>query len=158
MQYIIRYQSRDVIYPVLKGSGFVKRWGVSRTAYQNHCPLKRDILSLFIWCSCGKYNFEWLKYLLLALPGSRAVYFTRHRKSIIALTYCLCCVFLVTFFQIYTYLCFSYNKDILINDIYVISACTWTYILNTRDVLVSCPCVRTIFYDVFLPTFYEVYI
>ena len=28
---IIRYQSRDVIYPVLKGSGFVKRWGVSRT-------------------------------------------------------------------------------------------------------------------------------
>ena len=30
--HIIRYQSRDVIYPVLKGSGFAK-----------HCPLKRDI-------------------------------------------------------------------------------------------------------------------
>jgi hypothetical protein len=29
MVYIIRYQSWDVIYPVLKGSGFVKRWGVS---------------------------------------------------------------------------------------------------------------------------------
>ena len=26
---IIRYQSRDVIYPVLKDSGFVKRSGVS---------------------------------------------------------------------------------------------------------------------------------
>ena len=25
---IIRYQSRNVIYPVLEGSGFVKRWGV----------------------------------------------------------------------------------------------------------------------------------
>jgi hypothetical protein len=25
---IIRYQSQDVIYPVLKGSGFDKRWGV----------------------------------------------------------------------------------------------------------------------------------
>ena len=40
---IIRYQSRDVIYPVLKGSGFLKRSGVSRTVYQNDCPLKRDI-------------------------------------------------------------------------------------------------------------------
>jgi hypothetical protein len=27
----IRYQSRDVIYPVLKGSGFVKRCGVTKT-------------------------------------------------------------------------------------------------------------------------------
>jgi len=31
--------------------------------------------------------------LLLTLHGSRAVYFIRHRKSIIALTYCLCCLF-----------------------------------------------------------------
>jgi hypothetical protein len=34
---------RDAIYLVLKGSGFAKRWGVSRTFKQNHCPLKRDI-------------------------------------------------------------------------------------------------------------------
>jgi hypothetical protein len=41
---IIRYQSRDFIYPVLKGSGFAKRWGIAaRTAKQNHCPLKRDL-------------------------------------------------------------------------------------------------------------------
>jgi len=33
------------------------------------------------------------KNLLLKLQGSRAVYFIRHRKSTIALTYCLCCVF-----------------------------------------------------------------
>jgi hypothetical protein len=33
---IIRYQSRDGIYTVLKGSGFVKWWGVSRFEGQPH--------------------------------------------------------------------------------------------------------------------------
>ena len=85
---------------------------------------------MFLW----QVEFWLAKNLLLALHGSRAVYFIRHRKPIIALTYCVCCVFhlhcsrrytygtenqqslSVTFFQIYTYLlCFCYNKDILIN-------------------------------------------
>ena len=44
---------------------------------------------MFLW----QVEFWLAKNLLLTLHGSRAVYFIRHRKSIIALTYCLCCVF-----------------------------------------------------------------
>ena len=75
---------------------------------------------VFLW----PVEFWLAKNLLLTLHGSRAVYFIWHRKSIIAVTYCLCCVFhtaqkinnrSLTFFQRYTYLCFSYNKDIVIN-------------------------------------------
>ena len=44
---------------------------------------------MFLW----QVEFWLAKHLLLTLHGSRAVYFIRHRKSIITLTYCLCCVF-----------------------------------------------------------------
>ena len=50
--------------------------------------LKCKVLRCIIWCSCGKQMFRLAKNLLLTLHGSRAVYFIRHRKSIIALTYC----------------------------------------------------------------------
>jgi hypothetical protein len=44
---------------------------------------------MFLW----QVAFWLAKNLLLTLHGNRAVYFIRHRKSIIVLTYCLCCVF-----------------------------------------------------------------
>jgi hypothetical protein len=93
---------------------------------------------MFLW----QVKFWLATNLLLTLHGSCAVYFIPHRKSIINLTYCLCCVFhtaqkiiwhrceqtthiswddrksIITLCDLcpkIQYLCFSYNKDILIN-------------------------------------------
>jgi hypothetical protein len=51
--------------------------------------ITQTIFLMFLW----QVEFWLAKNLLLTLHGRRAVYFIRHRKSIIALTYCLCCVF-----------------------------------------------------------------
>jgi hypothetical protein len=82
---------------------------------------------MFLW----QVEFWLAKNLLLKLQGSRAVYFIWHRKSIIVLTYCLCCVFhlhcnirhrksIIALCDLFPkihvlILCFSYNKDIFIN-------------------------------------------
>ena len=47
---------------------------------------------MFFW----QVEFWLVKNLFLTFHRSRAVYFIRHIKSIIALTYCLCCVFHTT--------------------------------------------------------------
>ena len=59
----------------------------------------KNMYLMFLW----QVEFWLAKKLLLTLHGSRAVYFIRHIKSIIALAYCLCCVFHLHYSKRHTY-------------------------------------------------------
>jgi hypothetical protein len=67
---------------------FLKKTKVLHEIHKEKSGGDKQFYPMFLW----QVEFWLAKNLLLTLHGSRAVYFIRHRKSIIALTYCLCCI------------------------------------------------------------------
>jgi hypothetical protein len=73
---IIRYQSRDVIYPVLKGSGFVKQWGVCYNVNGIHSTGNRWEL-LLIFCAVWNTQHGFPEVLELSFKPIKILLATR---------------------------------------------------------------------------------
>jgi hypothetical protein len=81
-------------YLSLQSFDFGRNWWrlLQKCVVRIHCTrylFFRTRYLMFLW----QVEFWLAENVLITLHGSRAVYFIRHGKSIIAFTYCLCCVF-----------------------------------------------------------------